>query len=109
MKTKELSDQQESLSEQSRSSPSQTQLDQQNSQHCVEASSPRQIRRVVHFGDPDYYDHLPPHLQYLKNLPFVIGAFGYFPPSYELEVNDVPDPDCRRVEAIQSKNHLLKE
>jgi hypothetical protein len=57
----------------------------------------------VHYGDPDYYDHLPPHLQYLKELPFAVGAFDFYPPSYEIEIGNSSCNDSELLDANQTK------
>lgn len=61
----------------------------------VELGSSRNKKRWVHYSDPDYYEHLPPHLQYLNTfretgLPFAEGGFGIWTLSYEIEVDDNP-------------------
>ena len=48
-------------------------------------------RRTVHYGDPDYYDLLPPDLEYLRDLPLADGAIDFDPPSYEVEVEEPSD------------------
>ena len=50
-------------------------------------------KRWVHYGDPDYFDHLPAHLEHLRilkgtGLPFVGNALGKWTLSYEIEVDN---------------------
>lgn len=52
------------------------------------SSFQREKRRIVHYGDPDYYKHLPPHLQYLIELPCADGSIGFYPPPYEIELEE---------------------
>jgi hypothetical protein len=60
--------------------------------------------RVVHYGDPDYYDHLPTHLQYLKELPFADGAFDFYPPPYEIETVNGCSNDSDALDVDQAKD-----
>ena len=62
-------------------------LEQEADQQSAEAPLPRQKKRIVRYGDPNYYGHLPSHLQYLKDLPFAENALGFYPPPYQVEVD----------------------
>ena len=65
-------------------------------------------KRTVHYGDPGYFDHLPPHLQYQKGFentgfPFAMGSFGLWSLSYGIDVEDVPVGDAGTLDASKSE------
>jgi hypothetical protein len=107
MKSKELS----GCPESSKNHPVQ---DQADSDFLPAEESPaetpvRRKTRVVYYGDPDYYDHLPAHLQYLKELPFADGAFDFYPPSYEIEIADGGSSNSDAQEPDQAPNESSVE
>jgi hypothetical protein len=70
---------------------------------AVEPSSMHRKKRTVYFTDPDYYEHLPPHLQHLKELPFFVdGAIDFNPPSYEIEIDDDSEGGSDTLDPSQS-------
>lgn len=50
-------------------------------------------RRLVIYGEPDYFKHLPTNLEHLNvfdgtGFPFADGSLGIWKLSYEMEVDD---------------------
>lgn len=53
----------------------------------------KQKTRVVHYGEPDYFNLLPPHLKCLEvfrelRLPLAHNSFGLYSLSFEIEIDN---------------------